>query len=209
MTEIVIEWLRNWGNLSLSSGIALGFIFVVANFVPFPRTFLCFGAGTIFGLWAIPIIATSTTVGGVLCFLSARHLLADRLQRRLDQQPRLRAVADVIDGESWRVVALLRLGSPIPTIVQNCFFGITRIRLRPYAFATFVFTIPQIVLYVYIGALGRAALMDDSSSSLNRGLMGIGAVCLITVVFLIWRKARIALAGTATMPVRLPTRNLV
>ena len=63
MTEVVIEWLRNWGNLSLSSGIALGFIFVVANFVPFPRTFLCFGAGTIFGLWAIPIIATSTTVG--------------------------------------------------------------------------------------------------------------------------------------------------
>ncbi len=161
MTEVAIEWLRNWSDLSLGSGIALALIFVVANFVLFPRMFLCLGAGTMFGLLAIPIILTSTTVGGVLSFLLARHLLADRLQRQFDKQPRLRAVADAVDGESWRVVALLRLGSPIPTTVQNYFFGITRIRLWPYTVATFVFTIPQVLLYVYIGAVGRTALIEE------------------------------------------------
>jgi uncharacterized membrane protein YdjX (TVP38/TMEM64 family) len=193
MTESLIEWLRSWGELSLNSGVVLAFIFVAGSFVLFPRTFLCFGVGAIFGPAAIPIILPSTTIGGVLAFLLARYLLAARLQRQLDRRPRLRVIADAMDSESWRVVALLRLGSPIPTTVQNYLFGITRIRLWPYTVATFVFTVPQVVLYVYIGAAGRVALLEDSSSTLNRAIMGIGALCLTTVAFLIWRKARVAL----------------
>jgi uncharacterized membrane protein YdjX (TVP38/TMEM64 family) len=193
MNDIITEWLRHFGGLSFVSGATLALIFAAANFVPFPRTFLCLGAGTVFGLMAVPIILPSTTLGGVLSFLLARYVLADRLQRQVDKQPQLRAIADAIDSESWRAVALLRLASPVPTTVQNYLFGTTRIRLWPYTVATFVFTIPQVFLYVYIGAVGRAALLEKSSSTLNLTLMVIGATCLIVASSLIWRKARTAL----------------
>ena len=192
-SEQAIEWLRTWGALTPASGLMLAAMFVVASFVFVPRTFLYLGVGAVFGLPVIPIVLPATTVGSVLAFLAARYLFANSLRSRLDRYPRLKATAEAIDSESWRVVALLRLASPLPNAFQNYAFGLTRIGFWPYAIATFVFTIPQTVLYVYLGAAGRSALLDDSSSPLRTALTALGALCLAITVFLIWRKARAAL----------------
>lgn len=45
--------------------------------------------------------------------------VAGPLQRELDRRPRLRKIADAVDSEGWRVVALLRFWSPIATVIQN------------------------------------------------------------------------------------------
>jgi len=193
MTETLIEWIRTWGELNVASAAALAAVFILSGLVLIPRTFLCLAAGAIFGPPAIPIILPSTTTGSIIAFLLARYLLTERLQRELDRHPRLRAIADAIDGESWRIVGLLRLGSPVPSTVQNYFFGLSRVGLLPFALATFFFTIPQIILYVYLGAAGRAALLDEESSILSRVLMGIGIATLTTVVVVVVHKSRIAL----------------
>ena len=134
-------------------------------------------------------------MGGVLAFLAARYLLADRLQRWLDHSPKLRVIANAIDSESFRIVALLRFGSPIPNAVQNYFFGLTRIALWPYVVASFLFSIPQMALYVYLGSVGRSILIDDASSWVSHAVMLAGALCMTVVVLLISRKARLALAA--------------
>jgi uncharacterized membrane protein YdjX (TVP38/TMEM64 family) len=193
MTEHLIEWLRSWGDLSLKSGAVLALVFFLASFVLFPRTFLYLGVGGLYGLPAIPVVLASTTFGGVLAFLFARHLFSEPLQCRLNRHPHLRAIANAVDGESWRIVALLRFASPVPSSIQNYFFGLTRIRLWPYTWATFVFTVPQTILYLYLGSVGRSILLEDSSSPLSRIIMAVGAFCLATIVYLIWRKARTAL----------------
>src|SRR5262249_41759691 len=108
------------------------------------------------------------------------------------RRPHLRAIADGIDREGWRLVALLRFGSPVPTAVQNYLFGLTRIGLVPFAIATFFFTIPQVTLYVYLGAAGRAAVLDNQSSALSRILLGIGIATLAGVVALVVRSSRAA-----------------
>ena len=100
---------------------------------------------------------------------------------------------EAIDSESWRIVGLLRFGSPVPTMVQNYLFGLTRIGLLPFTAASFVFTIPQVCLYTYLGETGRVVLLDDTSSTLSRALMGIGALTLATTVILVARKANFAL----------------
>lgn len=193
MIDAAVQWLHNWDHLNAGSAAALAVIFFGAAFVLIPRTFLCLAVGAIFGPPAIAIILPSTTLGGVLAFLLSRYVLADRLQREVDKRPQLRAVADAFDSEGWRVVALLRFGAPIPNAVQNYLFGITRIGLWAFTAATFVFTIPQVVLYVYIGAAGREAILDDTSSILSRVLLGIGVLTLATVALLIARKSRAAL----------------
>ena len=204
MIDTLVDWLQNWGDLHLGSAAMLALVFVVTGLILIPRTFLCIASGAMFGLATIPIILASTTLSAVLAFLLARYFLADWLQRLIDRRTRMRAVMDAIDTEGWRIVALLRLGSPFPSTVQSYLFGVTRIGLAPFTLATFVFTIPQVCLYVWLGAAGRAALLDDGSSGLSRGLMLVAALTLLTAVTLVTRKARLALRTAANRSNQLP-----
>jgi uncharacterized membrane protein YdjX (TVP38/TMEM64 family) len=190
MYDAVMQWLLEAGDLSVNSSIMLSLIFFAASFVLVPRTFLCLGAGASFGLAALPVILPSTMLGGILAFLSARYFFSERLHAYVDARPRLRRFATAVDEEGWRVVALLRLASPVPNAVQNYVFGLTRIGFLPFAVTTFVFSIPQIVLYVYLGSAGRAVLLDESLSTLNRLVLGAGLVSILVAALLIIRRVR-------------------
>jgi uncharacterized membrane protein YdjX (TVP38/TMEM64 family) len=72
----------------------------------------------------------------------------------------------------------LRFASPLPNAVQNYVFGLTRIGFLAFAITTFLFAIPQVMLYVYLGSAGRAVLLDENLSSLNR----ISVVCAAMLV---------------------------
>jgi len=190
MDHMLVQWIESTGEINVASAAVLVLVFILGGLVLIPRTVLCLAAGVFFGLPAVPIILPSTTIGGVLAFLLARYLLRERLQHELDRRPHLRAIADGIDREGWRLVGLLRFGSPVPTAVQNYLFGLTRIELLPFTLATFFFTIPQVTLYVYLGAAGRAVVLDSQSSALSRILLGIGIVTVTTVVVLVVRSSR-------------------
>lgn len=190
MFDAVMQWLPEAGDLSLHSSMMLSLIFFVASFVLVPRTFLCLGAGVSFGLAAVPVILPSTMLGGILAFLSARYFFSGRVQAYVDARPRLRRFATAVDEEGWRVVALLRFASPVPNAVQNYVFGLTRIGFLPFAVTTFVFSIPQVVLYVYLGSAGRAVLLDESLSTLNRVILGAGLVSILVAALLIVRRVR-------------------
>lgn len=200
MTAALIEWLRTWGQLSLTSGAILALIVLFSNFVLIPRTLLTLSIGALYGLPAIPIFLPSALAGVVLAFLTSRYLFHDLLQRRIDRYPRLRAIADAIDSESWRIVAVLRLASPVPTTIQNYFFGLTRIRLLPYTVASFFFSLPQVLMYVYVGAMGRQMLIEESTSSAARIFAVVGMACVATAAFVIWRKAQASLKSLIAAP---------
>jgi uncharacterized membrane protein YdjX (TVP38/TMEM64 family) len=171
VTDALIEILKSPGALDFSGILVVSAVFFVcAVIVPVPRTALCLGTGAIFGLSAIPVIVPSTTLGAVAAFLSARYLFAERLHRMVDRSPNLRIVLNAIDAEGWRVVGLMRFAGPILNFLQNLMFGLTRIGLWPFTAATFVCTIPQICLYVYLGALGKEMLVAQTLSPLSLGL---------------------------------------
>jgi uncharacterized membrane protein YdjX (TVP38/TMEM64 family) len=190
MYDAMMQWLSEGRDLGVNSSIVLSLIFFAASFVLIPRTFLCLGAGASFGLAAVLVILPSTMLGGILAFLSARYLFSERLHTYVDARPRLRKFATAVDEEGWRVVALLRFASPLPNAVQNYVFGLTRIGFWPFAITTFVFSIPQIVLYVYLGSAGRAVLLDESLSTLNRVVLGAGLVSILVAALLIVRRVR-------------------
>jgi uncharacterized membrane protein YdjX (TVP38/TMEM64 family) len=189
VTQALVDFLRRWGELSPSSAAVLALVFVAGGLVPVPRTFLTLAAGVVFGMAAIPIIMPATTIGCLIAFLFARYLFADRLWRWIERKPKLLAIMNAVNAEGWRIVALCRLASPIPSTIQNALFGVTRIGLWPYLWSTFVFTIPQIILYAYLGAIGKAALLGESEG-LNLGLMIAGGLTFLTVVLLITRRVR-------------------
>lgn len=190
MYEAMMQWLPG-GDLGVTSSAAmLSLVFFAASFVLVPRTFLCLGAGASFGLGAVLVILPSTMLGGILAFLLARYFFAERLRVHIDARPRLRRVATAVDEEGWRVVALLRFASPVPNAVQNYVFGLTRIGFWPFAITTLVFSIPQVVLYVYLGSAGRALMLDESLSTLNRVLLGVGSISIALAAALVVRRVR-------------------
>ena len=192
VTAALVEFLRRWGELSPLSAAVLALVFVAGGLTPVPRTFLTLAAGIVFGMSSIPIIVPATTVGCLIAFLSARYLFADRLWRLVQRHPRWLAVMNAVNAESWRIVALCRLASPIPSAVQNAIFGLTRIGIWPYTWATFVFTIPQIILYTYLGAIGKAALTGEASR-VNLGVMIAGVLIFLGIVLMITRRMRAAM----------------
>ena len=167
----------------------LALVFVVGGLVPVPRTFMTLAAGVVYGMAAIAIIIPATALGCVIAFLLARYLFAARLWHYVDGKPKLTAIMNAVDAEGWRIVGLCRLASPIPSMIQSSIFGLTRIPLWPYTWSTFLFSIPQIILYAYLGAIGKAALLGESAG-VNLGVMVAGGVTFLLVVWLITRRVR-------------------
>jgi uncharacterized membrane protein YdjX (TVP38/TMEM64 family) len=189
VTDTIVEFLRQWGELSPTSAAVLALIFIVGALVPVPRTFLTLAAGVVYGMAAVPVIMPATTLGCVITLLAARYLFAGPVWRALRDKPKLVAIMSAVEAEGWRIVALCRLASPIPSMVQSALFGLTRIDVWPYTWSTFVFTIPGVVLYVYLGSIGKAALLGEAES-LNLGIMALGGITFLVVVLMITRRVR-------------------
>jgi uncharacterized membrane protein YdjX (TVP38/TMEM64 family) len=204
VTDVLLEWLRSFGALSWFSGLVVASVFAVAAFVFVPRTFLTLGVGGLYGLSVVPVIIIGATVGGTLAFLIARYFLADHVQRWVDRHPSMRMIADAVDEEGWRIVALLRFASPTPSSVQNYVFGVTRIGFWPYTLASIVFVIPQTIFYAYLGSVGRGLLLGDIGSPLGVFITVAGVGCLSATAFLVWRKAR---ASLRRAELRQPVRS--
>lgn len=190
MTEAFVEFLRRWGEMGPGAVAVLAAVFLVTGLIPIPRTFFCLGSGVVFGLSSIPVILPATTLSAMLGFLLARYLFADRLRRMIAHKPKVLSIMNAVDAEGWRIVALCRFASPLPSMVQTYAFGLTRIGLWPYTIATFLFTLPQVVLYVYLGAIGKAALLEQSHSPAAIALMLAGAATFLAVIVLIARRVR-------------------
>jgi uncharacterized membrane protein YdjX (TVP38/TMEM64 family) len=189
LTQTLIDFLRRWGELSPTSAAVLLLIFIAGGLTPVPRAVLALSSGVVFGLAAVPIIIPGTTIGSLFAFLLARYFFAERLWRRVARSPKLLAILHAVDAEGWRIVALCRLASPIPSTLQNAMFGLTHIGVWSYLWATCVFTIPQIVLYTYLGAIGHAALLGKGTG-VSLTVMAAGGLTALVVVLLITRRVR-------------------
>ena len=189
ITDTLADFLRQWGEMNPTAVVVLTLVFVFGGLTPIPRTFLTLAAGIVYGMAAIPVIIPATTAGCLLVFLLVRYLFGDWVWRIVKRKPRLLAIMDAVNAEGWRIVGLCRLASPIPSMIQNMMFGLTRIDAWPFTWATFVFTIPQVILYVYLGSIGRAALLGESSG-ISLGIMAAGGLTLLIAVLLIMRRVR-------------------
>jgi len=70
---------------------------------------------------------------------------------------RFQALDRAISTEGAKIVLLVRLAVIFPFTYTNYVFGLTGVRLLPYALATLVGIIPGSIAFVYIGAAAAAA----------------------------------------------------
>jgi uncharacterized membrane protein YdjX (TVP38/TMEM64 family) len=193
MTEILQQFISSPTGPGLVGIATLSAVFFLGSLSFVPRHPVCMVGGLTFGLSAIPIALLATTAGAVLAFLLSRYFFRSQFVRLSDHRPLWRATLSAIDREGWRLVGLLRLASPIPGTAANYLFGLTGIRVIPYAVATCIGIFPSVVLFVYLGTVARVSL-DASTSWVQASLTVAGLVVFALATGLIIRQARVVLA---------------
>jgi uncharacterized membrane protein YdjX (TVP38/TMEM64 family) len=188
--EVFMNWLGARSELDSAAAAALGFAFIVGAFLPFPRTVLLIAAGVVLGAPALIVIVPCATLGSLLSFMLARHLFRDWFLTRASRYPHFRSISSAVDAEGWRVVALMRLGIPIPSSLQNYLFAMTGIGLVPFVGNTFLFSIPQAALFVHLGSAGRDSLVAGHNSTLDQISLALGIAASATLIVLLGRHSR-------------------
>jgi uncharacterized membrane protein YdjX (TVP38/TMEM64 family) len=209
MFETVLDLIRAWSELGAAGFALLSATIMLGALAFVPRAALCLIGGLVFGLAAIPIALLASTGGAVAAFLLSRHLMRARVRPALDGRPRLAAAAAAVAAEGWRLVGLLRL-SPFPGTAMSYLLGVTGIRLSEYAAGTLLGLIPSVLVFVYLGAIGRTFMAAPAVSRAHLALLAAGLVAIAIAGILIARRARIILAtrwpgSTGAARRRVPT----
>lgn len=174
-------------------------IFILATVVLAPDWPLSVLAGLVYGLWGIPVVIAAATIAASLAFLAARHLARERVRRLVVRRPAFAAVDRAVAEEGWKVVVLLRLSPLVPFNLQNYVFGVTGIPFAQYVPATLLGIAPATAVYVTLGMMGKAAAEGGGTGgALEWVLLGVGLAASAAVALLIARKARAALAESAS-----------
>lgn len=173
--------------------VAFALIYIAAVVLLLPAWPLTVSAGLAFGLWGIPLVVISATIGAALAFLIARGLLRNWVSAWARERPVVHAIDHAVQIEGWKVVGLLRLSPAVPFTLQNYVFGASSIPMREFVIATFFGIIPGTALYIYIGTLGRAAAEHTEFSTPQIALFVVGLVATVAAVVIVTRKARLML----------------
>jgi uncharacterized membrane protein YdjX (TVP38/TMEM64 family) len=202
----ITDWLArfNYGVADLGIWGVLLFIlvYILAAVLFFPASILTIGAGFIFGLLlGTAIVSIAATAGAALAFLIARYLARDQIERQVANNSRFKRIDRAIGERGAKLIFLLRLSPLIPFNISNYFFGLTAVSFWPYVLASWIGMLPGILLYVYLGAAGKAGLSGAVGQPSGRSpweyvFFGVGLIATLVVTFWVTRIARRELSKT-------------
>lgn len=186
-SEAFQSWVKDLGPLGW---LIFGAVYIVATVLLLPVSVLTVAAGLAFGLpIGFALVVVSATIGATLAFVVSRYLAHDKVESMMSKRPKFKAIKSAVDEGGWKVVGLLRLSPILPFNLQNYFYGITDIKLLHYIPATLIGIMPGTLLYVYLGAAGKAAA-GESSGPLKWAFMAVGLVATVAVAIFVTKKAR-------------------
>jgi uncharacterized membrane protein YdjX (TVP38/TMEM64 family) len=190
-------WVEKLGPFAV---VVFALFYAAATVLFIPGSVLTLAAGLIFGVALGTLAAWSGAVlGASLAFLVARYLARSKIEAKTKGNEKFEAIDEAIGKEGWKIIGLLRLSPLIPFNVSNYFYGITKVGFWPYVLATAGGMLPGTLLYVYLGAAGKASLGggEKRHSPLEYSFFGIGLVATIGVTVWVSRIAKNALKKSA------------
>jgi uncharacterized membrane protein YdjX (TVP38/TMEM64 family) len=171
--------------------LLFGLVYIVSCLLFVPGSVMTIGAGLVFGLgWGIAVVSLASTATAAIAFLIARYWARDRVERAARRHEQFAAVDRAIKNQGWKVVALLRLSPLVPFNLSNYLYGLTAVDFGPYVFASWLGMLPGTVLYVYLGAAGKAASGRGGRSSWEWALFGAGLAATAAVTVILTRAAK-------------------
>jgi uncharacterized membrane protein YdjX (TVP38/TMEM64 family) len=200
----IFEYINNFFNNFTESielwGIwgVVGFIliYIIATIFLIPGSALTLGGGLIFGVVKGSILVSIASVtGATLSFLIGRYFLRGWVEKQIETQPKFTSIDRAVAKEGWKIVGLTRLSPLFPFVFLNYAFGVTKVSLRDYFFASWIGMLPGTIMYVYIGSIPKTALevTTGNTDTLRLILNIIGFIATVAVTIYITKIAKKAL----------------
>jgi uncharacterized membrane protein YdjX (TVP38/TMEM64 family) len=188
LLKAVPDWLKTLG---LWGPVVFILLYVVSCVAIVPASILTLGAGAIFGVVkGFIFVSIGATLGATAAFLIGRHLARDWVERKVAAHPKFAAIERAVTDEGWRIVLLTRLCPLFPFFLLNYAYGLTRISLLQYVWATWLGIIPGSLLFVYIGSLANTAHRGNTTADwLKTGFVLITAVLAAVHITKVARRA--------------------
>jgi uncharacterized membrane protein YdjX (TVP38/TMEM64 family) len=196
--EALIGALESIRGLGPLGPLIFVLLYVVATVFFVPGSILTLGAGFVFGVVRGSIlVSVSATLGATCAFLVGRYLARDWVAGRIEGNPKFKAIDEAVAREGWKIVGLTRLSPVFPFNLLNYAFGLTKVGLRDYFFASWLGMIPGTILYVYVGSLaGSLATLgagERRRTAAEWALYVVGLLATVAVTIYVTRLARRAL----------------
>jgi uncharacterized membrane protein YdjX (TVP38/TMEM64 family) len=170
-----------------------------------PLSIFAIAAGMIFGGWrGFIAVEIGTALSAAINFLLARYVARAPIQRRMEQNPKFRAIDAAIGREGWKLVVLLRF-VPMPFGLMNYLLGLTAIRFWPYLGASASAIWVGNAVFAYLGATAHAGLAAVTGGGRARHpmetvLMIVGLVAAFGAMLYVTKIARAAVARAGVEP---------
>jgi uncharacterized membrane protein YdjX (TVP38/TMEM64 family) len=187
--------------LGATGVVAFIALYALATVAFIPGSLLTLGAGVVYGVVQGSLyVLIGASLGAVLAFLVGRYLARDWVAKKIENNPKFKAIDAAVGREGFKIVLLTRLSPIFPFNLLNYAYGITGVELRDYALAC-IGMLPGTVLYVYIGSLAGSLAMLGSDQATNPLLQwivrGIGFAATVAVTLYVTRIARKALESVS------------
>ncbi|MFU8779138.1 MAG: TVP38/TMEM64 family protein, partial [Roseovarius sp.] len=170
-------------------------LYIAATVLFIPGSALTLGAGALFGVVKGSImVSVASTLGATAAFLVGRYLARDWVAKKIEQNEKFAAIDAAVGREGWKIVGLTRLSPVFPFTLLNYAYGLTKVSLRDYFFASWIGMMPGTVMYVYLGSLARlGADVQEGGGMAQTILRVVGLVATVLVTLYVTRVARKAL----------------
>lgn len=133
-------------------------LYIVRPLVLFPAAVFSASAGAIWGLKGLIYLLIGANLSAITEFLIARHLARSMVERIV--QGKFSGIDQSIEKNGFVTVLLIRLIPNVPWDIQNLALGLTKVRFRDYALATFVGILPGSFALVYFGSSFISVITD-------------------------------------------------
>lgn len=125
---------------------------VFRPFFFFPAIILAIAGGLAFGpLWGAIYLIIGTVLGAALCFGAARLLGRDGFKRFWSKWTMLEELDNQAERQGFKTVLILRLAPVLPWDAVSFLAGLSKVRFRPYIWATVMGSVPGAIAFSYFG----------------------------------------------------------
>jgi uncharacterized membrane protein YdjX (TVP38/TMEM64 family) len=194
-----IEWMRAAGPMG---DVAFVAFFGVGTLLLFPASWNTGAAGFLYGpFWGALITLLYSTTFASIAFLLGRTVLRHRVERRLVDYPRYRAIDEAIADRGLPMVILIRLSPVSPFNPLNYVLAATRVRFRDFVLGTFIGGVLPAVVWSRVGAAVVDLTAFLSGEAAGPGwLQGAGLAITVAVTVPITWMTRSALREALASP---------
>ena len=170
-------------------------IYIAATILFIPGSALTLGAGAIYGIvYGTIIVSIASVIGATLAFLIGRYLAREIIAKKIESNKRFEKIDSAVAKEGWKIVFLTRLSPIFPFNLLNYSFGLTKVKLKDYFFASWIGMIPGTILYVYLGTvtgeLARVGSPDREKTTAEWALLIVGLIATILVTAYVTKIAK-------------------